>query len=179
MLGHNHGGHPAGLGLGGHPGAAGGFDHLASSSSASELKTQFMTREGLYSLSAISEYSRPNRVGLGANNPVMGGHSVGHAQGPQMNGQANTGLGSLGAPVRVSFAPAVSGGSAASRGRHGSGASGASTVATEDGMSNGYNGSVAPGRVSERNREEKIAFNYGREIFVYPYKGVKRVSGHG
>ena len=28
-----------------------------------ELKTQFMTREGIYRLMTLSEYSRPNRVG--------------------------------------------------------------------------------------------------------------------
>ena len=29
-----------------------------------ELKTQFMTREGLYKLMTLSEYSRPNRCVL-------------------------------------------------------------------------------------------------------------------
>ncbi|KAF8784717.1 WD repeat-containing protein 20-like [Argiope bruennichi] len=37
-----------------------------------ELKTQFMTREGVYKLMTLSEYSRPNRVGFNAqaNTPV-------------------------------------------------------------------------------------------------------------
>ena len=41
-----------------------------------EIKTQFMTREGIYKLMTLSEYSRPNRV--------------------VFNGQGNT-------PVKVSF----------------------------------------------------------------------------
>ena len=41
-----------------------------------DVKTQFCTREGAYKLMSLSEYSRPNRVGL--------------------NGQGN-------APVKVSF----------------------------------------------------------------------------
>ena len=40
----------------------------SSSSRMDELKTQFMTREGLYRLMTLSEYSRPNRVGSYANN---------------------------------------------------------------------------------------------------------------
>ena len=40
------------------PGSAG-----ASMGQRDELKTQFMTREGLYKLMTLSEYSRPNRYG--------------------------------------------------------------------------------------------------------------------
>ena len=38
------------------PGSAGG-----NMGQREELKTQFMTREGLYKLMTLSEYSRPNR----------------------------------------------------------------------------------------------------------------------
>lgn len=33
----------------------------------SDLKTQFLTREGVYRLMNLSEYSRPNRVGYQSN----------------------------------------------------------------------------------------------------------------
>ena len=36
---------------------------LDSGGGRDELKTQFMTREGLYKLMTLSEYSRPNRYG--------------------------------------------------------------------------------------------------------------------
>lgn len=74
-----------------------------------ELKTQFMTREGVYKLMTLSEYSRPNRVGF--------------------NAQGNT-------PVKVSF------------------------VTVPDPSGNG----------------DRICFNVGRELYVYVYKGVKKVS---
>ena len=45
--------HPFDAGL---PGSAG-----ANMGQRDELKTQFMTREGLYKLMTLSEYSRPNR----------------------------------------------------------------------------------------------------------------------
>lgn len=76
-----------------------------------ELKTQFMTREGVYKLMTLSEYSRPNRVGF--------------------NAQGNT-------PVKVSF------------------------VTVPDPSGNG----------------DRICFNVGRELYVYVYKGVKKVRLH-
>lgn len=74
-----------------------------------ELKTQFYTREGIYRLMTLSEYSRPNRVGY-------------------QNTQGN-------ASVRVSF------------------------VNLPDPSGNG----------------DRICFNFGRELYVYVYKGVKKV----
>lgn len=74
-----------------------------------ELKTQFMTREGVYKLMTLSEYSRPNRIGF--------------------NAQGNT-------PVKVSF------------------------VTVPDPSGNG----------------DRICFNVGRELYVYVYKGVKKVK---
>lgn len=75
-----------------------------------ELKTQFVTREGIYRLITLSEYSRPNRVGY-------------------TNMQGST-------SVRVSF------------------------VTLPDPSGNG----------------DRICFNIGRELYVFIYKGVKKVS---
>lgn len=74
-----------------------------------ELKTQFVTREGIYRLITLSEYSRPNRVGY-------------------TNMQGST-------SVRVSF------------------------VNLPDPSGNG----------------DRICFNIGRELYVFIYKGVKKV----
>lgn len=76
-----------------------------------EVKTQFAAREGLYKLSSISEYSRPNRT-----NYSDGGNS----------------------PVAVSF-----------------------TELRE--------GSDVP---------ERVCFNIGKEIYVYPFKGLRKVSAY-
>ncbi|XP_063226257.1 WD repeat-containing protein 20 [Bacillus rossius redtenbacheri] len=75
-----------------------------------ELKTQFITREGIYRLMTLSEYSRPNRVGY-------------------TNTQGS-------AAVRVSF------------------------VTLPDPSGNG----------------DRICFNFGRELYVYVYKGVKKAA---
>lgn len=74
-----------------------------------DLKTHFVTREGLYKLMPLSEYSKPTRVGY--------------------NGQANP-------PVKVSF------------------------VNVDDGSSS----------------PDRLCFNVGRELYVYVYKGVRKVS---
>lgn len=73
-----------------------------------QLKTQFVTREGIYKLLALATYSRPNRIGY--------------------NLQTNT-------SVRVSF------------------------ISYSD--SNG--------------NDDKICFNIGRELYVFFYKGTKKV----
>lgn len=77
-----------------------------------DVKTQFSTREGIYRLMTLSEYSRPSRGGYPNNQ------------------------GSSGAQVRVSF------------------------VTMPDPSGNG----------------DKICFNYGKELYVYVYKGIKKVS---
>lgn len=74
-----------------------------------ELKTQFVTREGIYRLITLSEYSRPNRV---AYTNIQGSTSV-----------------------RVSF------------------------VTLPDPSGNG----------------DRICFNIGRELYIFIYKGVKKV----
>ncbi|XP_044728481.1 WD repeat-containing protein 20 [Chrysoperla carnea] len=75
-----------------------------------DVKTQFSTREGIYRLMTLSEYSRPSRGGYPNNQ------------------------GSSGAQVRVSF------------------------VTMPDPSGNG----------------DKICFNYGKELYVYVYKGIKK-----
>lgn len=76
-----------------------------------QLKTQFITREGVYKLLTLATYSRPNRIGY--------------------NVQTNT-------SVHVSF------------------------VTYSD--SNGH--------------DDRICFNIGRELYVFFYKGTKKVSLH-
>ncbi|RWS01398.1 WD repeat-containing protein 20-like protein [Dinothrombium tinctorium] len=74
------------------------------------IKTQFITREGVYKLMTSAEYSRPTRVNYSTQ-------------------QTST-------PVKVSF------------------------IAVNDGSN---------------QKNEKICFNVGKELFVYTYKGIKKV----
>ncbi|XP_041969847.1 WD repeat-containing protein 20 [Aricia agestis] len=83
-----------------------------------DVKTQFVTREGTYRLMSLSEYSRPNRVGITS--------------------------GSVSTQVRVSLVtlPPGPGGGASSSDGQGS--------------------------------DDRICFNYGKEIYVYVYRGLKK-----
>lgn len=84
-----------------------------------EVKTQFSTREGIYRLMTLSEYSRPNRVGY------TGGPGA--------------------AQVRVSLVTLP--------------------PPAEPGADNPNAGC-----------EDRICFNHGKELFVYVYRGIKKVS---
>ncbi len=153
---------PGGVGGGG-PGGPGGRGE--------EVKTQFMTREGLYKMMALSEYSRPNRVGYANPGGGLGVGGVGGAAGGTGVG-AGQGAGSLGgpAPVRVSFS--LSPGSVTA----GPSSSSAASLSSGGADSNGGESASASLASSSASSGDKIAFNYGREIFVYPYRGVKKAA---
>jgi hypothetical protein len=76
---------------------------------------------------------------------------------PNRVGYANNGQGAAGVstPVKVSFASVPAG----------------SAALTPQETENGPAGSGGGG-----GRVERITFNFGREIFVYPYKGVRKAA---
>eukprot|EP00095_Tigriopus_kingsejongensis_P003254 maker-scaffold69_size418775-snap-gene-2.26 protein:Tk03254 transcript:maker-scaffold69_size418775-snap-gene-2.26-mRNA-1 annotation:"wd repeat-containing protein 20 isoform x9" len=117
-----------------------------------EPKTQFMTREGLYSLLNGPKYSRPHpRLDFGGP-PPMGGREVI--------------VGGTGAPVRLSLAPAGPAG-----GRPGSlngSCSSSNGEASRTGTPNGA-GPPPPAWAGPT-----LAFNLGKEILVYPFQGVRQ-----
>lgn len=92
-----------------------------------DLKTQFLTREGIYRLT-LSEYSRPNRVNYQTN---------------QNNPQVRVSLCTL--PSELT-APCTNGTEIYS--------SGGSTTSTGG---------------------DRICFNFGKELYVYAYRGCKKV----
>lgn len=110
-----------------------------------ELKTQFMTREGIYRLMTLSEYSRPNRVGYANSAQGTTAVSAGGGGAGSAGGGGATGGCSGGGPVKVSFVSLPK---------------------------------PNPEATLENNVEtlERITFNYGREIFVYPYRGVRKAA---
>jgi len=127
-----------------------------------ELKTQFMTREGIYRLMTLSEYSRPNRVGYA--NSAQGGTTAGCPGGP-----VKVSFVSLPKPVQpVQQQPTA----AAAVGQGTLEATEASTAVT-------VTGSSAPAQENNPTSLvtlDRITFNYGREIFVYPYRGVRKAA---
>ncbi len=133
-----------------------------------EVKTQFMTREGLYKMMPLSEYTRPNRVGYanpGLSTGVVGpsGSAGGGGGGGVQGGQGANGPGGP-PPVRVSFSIGVTGGG-----------SSLSSASTSTSLSDS-NGETPSSPCSSGPAMDKIAFNYGREIFVYPYRGLKKAA---
>lgn len=95
-----------------------------------DLKTQFITREGIYRLT-LSEYSRPNRVNYQTN---------------QNNPQVRVSLCTLPTSTLPSAAPCTNG--------------------TE----------VFSGGSATSNGGDRICFNFGKELYVYAYRGCKKVS---
>lgn len=142
---------------------------LDQSSKEDDLKTQFITREGTYRLMNLSEYSRPNRVGYTSN---------------QNSPQVRVSLVSLNASDTTIRSAQEDSGSIATNG-HGpadlqvnqisSTTPSSSSAAGMDHVSNGPGGQRLIGALNSVG--DRICFNFGKELFVYPYRGMKKVRG--
>lgn len=138
-----------------------------------DLKTQFVTREGTYRLMALSEYSRPNRVGYTSNQgspqvrvsivtlpaPTLNHHSVNSGG----EGVDERDCASAVQVHQVSSATAATNQSLNAIDPFNGG--GSSSAANNNGI-------CGPGV----GGGERICFNFGKELFVYSYRGVKKVS---
>lgn len=125
---------------------------LVDSSGKDDLKTQFITREGEYRLMTLSEYSRPNRVGY---------------QNNQSNPQVRVSLVTLpSSQVTQQQAATVAGSS-------GSAAAASNGMERQENATSGSGGG-SPG-CSPPVGGDRICFNYGKELYVYAYRGVKKV----
>lgn len=135
---------------------------LVDSSGKDDLKTQFVTREGEYRLMTLSEYSRPNRVGYqnNQNNPQV---RVSLVTLPSRVSQQSPG--SENNHVNACPQPMISGGSAA--------------VISPNNLEqtqNITNSGVSSSNCSSPIGGDRISFNYGKELYVYAYRGVKKAS---
>lgn len=128
------------------------------STTKEDLKTHFITREGVYRQMTLSEYSRPNRVALN-----QGGNNVGNA------------------PVRVSFLTIRPTASTSQQHEsienmmlNGSIPTLRNLVLDTD-LENNLDESDSPAYsesdVSTSN--DRICFNVGRELYVFVYRGVQ------
>lgn len=126
-----------------------------------DLKTQFVTREGTYRLMTLSEYSRPNRVGYQTN---------------QNNPQVRVSLVSL--PIN----PVPS--SIALQSIHQPAASAAiatNSLITTNGQDSCSSAAAAAGGQQLLSPHtaggggDRICFNFGKELYVYAYRGCKKV----
>lgn len=149
-----------------------------------DLKTQFATREGTYRLMTLSEYSRPNRVGYQSN---------------QNNPQVRVSLITLPSTVTaqtVTVAPlATAGTSQHPPPPQSSTSTGISTISTV--IANGQDPLLLQPLQQQQQQQQqttqlqqqqqlqqgaaasdRICFNFGKELYVYAYRGVKKVRTH-
>ncbi|XP_055622429.1 WD repeat-containing protein 20 [Toxorhynchites rutilus septentrionalis] len=131
---------------------------LVDASGKDDLKTQFVTREGEYRLMTLSEYSRPNRVGY---------------QNNQSNPQVRVSLITLPSQVaqQAQGSSSHSGSSNLSSTQPGSSSSVMCSNGLEQNAINGISPNCTPPIGGDR-----ICFNYGKELYVYAYRGVKKAS---
>ncbi|KFB40546.1 AGAP002173-PA-like protein [Anopheles sinensis] len=132
-----------------------------------DLKTQFVTREGEYRLMTLSEYSRPNRVGY---------------QNNQNSPQVRVSIVSLPSPPPQ---PPIGGGVGGAGGGQLSGTAGSTsasnsnsnniTLTKQQSFSNGLEHQTASG-YSTPVGGDRICFNYGKELYVYSYRGAKKAT---
>ncbi|XP_058468081.1 WD repeat-containing protein 20 [Malaya genurostris] len=125
---------------------------VVDSSGKDDLKTQFVTREGEYRLMTLSEYSRPNRVGY---------------QNNQSNPQVRVSLVALPSHVaKQSQGPVNSPGGSIDGPIVGSAINGVENTQTTIGGPSPISSMPVGG--------DRICFNYGKELYVYAYRGVKK-----
>lgn len=170
-----------------------------------DLKTQFVTREGCYRLLNLSEYSRPNRVGYQSNqnSPQV---RVSFVSLPQNQTQISSALQQQQSvekgeseqdPARLPVVPtlvplSVSIGSTSATNNNTN--NGNNVSATSNGpipSSNSLSSattatvtSLTNGLQQEHNylnqnnvpNGDWICFNFGKELYTYSYRGIKKVS---
>lgn len=151
-----------------------------------DLKTQFITREGTYRLLTLSEYSRPNRVGYtnSQNSPQVrvsivslpnpSSNNGGGSQGPSGNNTTANGTVSNGANSSsangINQAESVFSVPTSMEARLGAGMSMHSMMNGAGGLP-GLDGTLA----HQIYGGDRICFNFGRELYVYAFRGVKKV----
>lgn len=162
-----------------------------------DLKTQFVTREGTYRLLTLSEYSRPNRVGY-TNNQSSPQVRVSIVTLPNpttalANGKNNTSASAAGgnsyavdSGYDINSASSLNGHQQQSQyvvpssmdARLGAGMSMHTMMNGNGSSGSGIGGSVDQNALSNNQilGGDRICFNFGRELYVYAFRGVKKVS---
>ncbi|XP_037911515.1 WD repeat-containing protein 20 isoform X1 [Hermetia illucens] len=145
-----------------------------------DLKTQFVTREGTYRLMTLSEYSRPSRVGYtnSQSSPQVRVSIVTLPNAPQQAPSSSApGAGN------GSSASAAAGNATSSQGATGTSAS-TSTAAPAGVGSNSIESRLHGMHMNDPNGMngapmcggDRICFNFGKELYVYAFRGVKKGS---
>lgn len=141
---------------------------LVDSCGKDDLKTQFVTREGEYRLMTLSEYSRPNRVGYQNNqsNPQVRVSLVTlPSQQTSQQTVVENGNNQGGNTGNTNPVPSTKFGCATTN----------ETSNNRDQTHSNITGGLSPS-CSTPIGGDRICFNYGKELYVYAYRGVKKAS---
>ncbi|XP_021706627.1 WD repeat-containing protein 20 isoform X2 [Aedes aegypti] len=139
---------------------------LVDSCGKDDLKTQFVTREGEYRLMTLSEYSRPNRVGYQNNqsNPQVRVSLVTlPSQQTSQQTVVENGNNQGGNTGNTNPVPSTKFGCATTN----------ETSNNRDQTHSNITGGLSPS-CSTPIGGDRICFNYGKELYVYAYRGVKK-----
>lgn len=174
-------------------------------SSKDDLKTQFVTREGCYRLLNLSEYSRPNRVGYQSNQnspqvrvsfvslPQTSSQVSGAAPSqPQQQHSVEKGMKILNKASVEPFTNLSSSGTSSTVNKTINGnnitstsngpvpasnsLSSSATTATVTSLTNGLQQENNYLNQNNLPNGDWICFNFGKELYTYSYRGVKKVS---
>lgn len=149
-----------------------------------DLKTQFMTREGTYRLITLSEYSRPNRVGYqtNQNNPQV---RVSLITLPATDAVSNATTLSPTPPIATALtatptAAAVAGSTVSTENvkylPHQSSSTTTNAAISLNGSADGpLMHTTQQSQQQQQGVSDRICFNFGKELYVYSYRGVKKV----
>lgn len=131
-----------------------------------DLKTQFITREGVYRLMTLSEYSRPNRVGY-----------TNTQSSPQVRVSIVTlptsmnGAGGGNSPVINGNGGDFQAGDSTASSRYPQSFGAGTSLSIDSRLGSGNNGCGGDGPVGG----DRICFNFSKELYVYAFRGVKKV----
>lgn len=147
-----------------------------------DLKTQFVTREGTYRLMTLSEYSRPNRVGYqtNQNNPQVRvslvslplttpNSALNNYQQTGIGLSTVAGIGHSSSPPPQSQPPPPQSSSTSSSLIAASTANGQQQQLPDNLLLDQCGGGGGIGG-------DRICFNFGKELYVYAYRGCKKVK---
>ncbi|XP_030369811.1 WD repeat-containing protein 20 isoform X2 [Scaptodrosophila lebanonensis] len=167
-----------------------------------DLKTQFVTREGTYRLLTLSEYSRPNRVGYSNNQSspqvrvsIVTLPNLAHGSKPNSDtgGATNAATAATATTANTTSNSRTSNGATQHAGT--TGAATTTLVTANGGGAGGDNSTVDArlgggismhsmmnGGVVDQNGlaasqiygGDRICFNFGRDLYVYAFRGVKK-----
>lgn len=156
-----------------------------------DLKTQFVTREGTYRLITLSEYSRPNRVGYQSNqnNPQVRVSLITLPAADAVTVASATSVVAAAATSTTTTSSTIDTVVAASSAGKYLPHQSSLTPSTNAGIS--INGAVVESILQpisqqqqqlqqlqqqmQQSASDRICFNFGKELYVYSYRGVKKV----